>query len=91
MENAVYVELLRRGFKVNSGKFGAMNISFVAERDDKKIFIQVLPTSGVSVRKCTRPLRALPEDAEKLLITLKREKNFGKIRNITLQDFLLTS
>ena len=88
MENAVYVELLRRGFKVSSGKFGAMNISFVAARDDKKIFIQILPTSGVSVRKSTRPLRALPEDAEKILITLKREKNFGNIKNIVLRDFL---
>lgn len=88
MENAVCNELLRRGFSVSSGKFGAMNINFVATRGDKKIFIQVLPP-GVSVRKCTRPLRALPEDAEKLLISLTPVKSFGGIKIITLRDFFL--
>lgn len=89
MENVVCIELLRRGYSVNSGKFGVMNITFVAERGDEKIFIQVLPTSGVSVRRVTRPLRALPTDAKKFVITLKHEKNFGDVQNITLRDFLL--
>ena len=61
----------------------------MAERADKKIFIQVLPTSGISVRRITRPLRALPADFEKILITSKREKTFGDVKNITLQEFLL--
>lgn len=89
MENVVLIELLRRGYEVSTGVFGAMNITFVAERDGKKNFIQVLPTSGVSVRRITRPLRALPDDAEKFVITLKREKTFGDIKNIILRDFLL--
>lgn len=89
-ENAVYVELLRRGFSVSNGKFGVMNINFVAKRGDEKIFIQVLPPdNSISVRKITRPLRALPADAEKILITPNPEKNFGGIKNITLHDFLL--
>ena len=91
IENAVCVELWRRGCSVSSGKFGAMNITFVAERDGEKIFIQVLPTSGLTVRKATRPLRALPDDAKKFLITLKHEKNFGDVTNITLRDFLSNS
>ncbi len=91
MKNAVCMELLRRDYSVSCGKFGTMSISFVAERDGKKTFIQVLPTSGeVSVRRSTRPLRALDEDAEKLLITLKPEKTFGDVRNVTLREFLLT-
>ena len=89
-ENAVYVELLRRGFSVSNGKFGVMNINFVAKRGDEKIFIQVLPPdNSISVRKITRPLRALPADAEKILITPNPEKNFGGIKNVTLHDFLL--
>ena len=90
IENAVYVELLRRGYSISSGQFGTMNITFIAERDGKKIFIQILPTSGISVRRITRPLRALPAEVEKVLITLKREKNFGDVNNITLRDFLLS-
>ena len=92
MENAVCMELLRRGYSVSCGKLGTMNVSFIAERDGKKIFIQVLPASGkVSVRRSTRPLRALNADAEKLLITLKPEKTFGEVKNITLNDFLLST
>ena len=56
----------------------------------EKIFIQVLPPDGtISVRRITRPLRALLSDAEKLLIMLNPEKNFGDVKNITLHDFLL--
>ena len=88
MENAVCIELLRRGYSLSSGKVGSMDVNFVAERDAKKIFIQVLPTSGISVRKATRPLRSLSVDASKFLITFKREKNFGDVPSITLHDFL---
>lgn len=92
MENALCIELLRRGYKVSHGKFGTMNISFVAERDGKKTFIQVLPNDGsITARRATRPLRALPDDLEKILITLKVTKTFGGVKNITLRDFLLNA
>ena len=89
IENVVCNELVRRGFTVNSGRVGTMNFSFAATRGDEKIFIQVLPTGGnVSVRRCTRPLRALPDDAERILITLTPAKSFGTVKAITLRDFL---
>lgn len=90
MENAVCMELVRRGYNVNVGKYGTMNINFVAERDGKKIFIQVLPPDdSVTARRITRPLRALPDDAEKILISLKPVKKFGDVQCLTLQEFLL--
>lgn len=89
IENAVCTELLRRGYSVSSGKFGTMNITFVATRGDEKIFIQVLPpNAGISVRKITRPLRAL-SNAETLLITRESVKSFGGVKNVNLHDFLL--
>ena len=88
MENAVCIELLRWGYDVSCGRFGAMNVSFVAERDGKKTFIQVFDGKN-SIRRSTRPLRAI-DDAEKFLITLEPEKTFGDVRNVTLQEFLLT-
>ena len=92
MENAVCIELLRRGFTISFGKFGAMNINFVAERGNKKIFIQVLPPDdSITARRITRPLRALPDDAEKILISLKPVKISDGIKNITLRDFLLNT
>lgn len=90
MENAVCNELVRRDFEICNGKCGTMNINFVATKGDRKIYIQVLPPdNSVTVRRITRPLRALPDDAEKLLITFKPVKEFGGVKSITLQEFLL--
>ena len=87
IENAVCVELWRRGYFVSSVKSGAMDITFLARRGNEKIFIRVQP-KDFSVRRAGRPLRALPEDAKKFLITLQREKSFGGVPSITLQEFL---
>ena len=89
MENTVCNELLRRGFEVSTDRFGTMHINFRATKDDKKIFIQVLPPDGsISARKITRPLRALPDDCEKILISKERIKNPGGVQCITLKEFL---
>ena len=89
MENAVCNELLRRGFELSTGRFGTMHINFVATKGDRKIFIQVLPSDGsITVRRITRPLRALPADCEKILISTKRVKTLGDVQCVTLKEFL---
>ena len=89
MENAVCNELLRRGFEVNVGKCGAMNINFTMTKGEEKIFIQVLPPdNSITVRKITRPFRALTA-GEKILISKKPVKTSDDVKNLTLRDFLL--
>ena len=88
IENAVCIELLRRGYSVSNGKFGSMNVTFVAERGAEKIFVQVPATSGISIRRNVRPLRELTDDGKKILIPSKREKKFDGVTNIILRDFL---
>ena len=40
VENVVYFELLRRGYKVSVGKYGNTEIDFVAERNGELEYIQ---------------------------------------------------
>lgn len=88
IENAVCIELLRRGYNVSFGRFGKMSVNFVAERGDKKIFVQVLPMDGsITPRRITRPLRAI-DGGDKLLISMNREKISDGVQNLTVQEFL---
>ena len=41
LENIVYMEMLRRGYRVTVGKVGDKEIDFVGERKNEKIYVQV--------------------------------------------------
>ena len=92
LENIVCSELLRRGYRVSVGRLGEFEIDFVAERDGKKVYIQVayvLP-SKATVEREIRPLLAVKDNYPKLLLTLDREigEDYEGIERLYLPDWL---
>ena len=93
LENVVYLELLRRGYKVYVGKVDEYEIDFVAENRDGIEYYQV----ALSVRDkkvLERELRSLEKTGDyypKFLLTLDvdLEADYNGIRKINVVDWLL--
>ncbi|WP_147634224.1 ATP-binding protein [Treponema pectinovorum] len=75
LENIVYIELLRRGYKVFIGKIRDAEIDFVVEKGGERIYIQVaylITTEEIKEREI-RPLKsllALGDNFPKLILTM---------------------
>ena len=93
LENIVYLELLRRGYKVNIGKTGDYEVDFVAENSNKIVYYQVtksLDNEDVKFREL-RSLESIPDNYEKIILTLDKtiNKDYNGIKIINLLDWLL--
>ena len=93
LENVVYLELLRRGYKVTVGKIGNLEVDFVAEKLDEKIYYQVSATimdENTRAREL-RSLEAVSDNYPKYILTMDRHlyDDFGGIRIKNIIDFLL--
>lgn len=93
LENVVYLELLRRGYEVGVGKVGNLEVDFVAQKPERKVYYQV---SATVLDDSTRerellPLQKIPDQYEKVLLTMDRNyiQDFNGIRNRNIIDFLL--
>jgi len=72
LENVVYLELLRRGFQVFVGQYGAQEIDFIATRAGERIYVQVVATvrDPAVLNRELAPLRSLADSYPKLILTL---------------------
>ena len=72
LENIVYLELLRRDYRVCIGKVGEAEVDFVAEKPDDKVYIQVTESmlSQETRERELRPLRMIPDNYEKIVLSL---------------------
>jgi len=93
LENAVYLELLHRGYAVNIGKVQDYEIDFIAQRGSERIYIQVclsLASSQVIDREY-RSLEMLNDHFPKLV--LSRDSGFETNRKgigwMNVERFLL--
>jgi predicted AAA+ superfamily ATPase len=94
LENIVMLELLRRGYKVYTGKSGENEIDFVAENKEGKIYIQVayLLTEQTTLNREFNPLLELKDHYPKYVLTTDRlsTDNIEGVRHMHIADWLLT-
>ncbi len=93
LENLVYLELLRRGYDVSVGKIDNLEIDFVAQNYDEKIYYQVSASilDENTKKRELNPFDHIPDHYEKVILTMDRTpiKDFNGIKNINIIDFLL--
>ena len=98
LENVVYLELLRRGYKVYIGKYDDLEVDFVAKKPEDTIYYQVaLTTRGESERdnkildRELTPLKKISDNYPKYILTLDDDldADFDGIKKINVIDWLL--
>ena len=93
LENIVFIELLRREYKVCIGKIGEYEIDFVAEKNGVREYFQVsyLLSSEETMEREYRPLELLNDNYPKYILTLDDlpESNTNGIIRMNLRKWLL--
>ena len=95
LENIVYLELLRRGYDVSIGKIDNLEIDFIAQKSDEKLYIQV--TDDMSISSVTQrelaPLKKVKDNYPKIVLALNLglETNYDGIKILNVIDWLVAS
>ncbi len=93
LEDVVYFELLRRGYRVFVGSFRDQEIDFTAIRGDELRYYQVSKTvmADETYEREMRPLKSVSDNYEKTVLTLDRFGlgNDEGIKVVNLIDWLL--
>lgn len=92
LENIVCLELLRRNYKVYVGKKGDLEIDFIAEKQGKKIYIQVayLLANEETIKREFSVYNAVKDSYPKYVVSMD-ELDFSQngIIHKNIKDFLL--
>ena len=93
LENLVYFELLRRGYKVTTGKAGNAEVDFVAQKQGAYQYFQVTAdmTAQETFDREIRPLEKIRDNYEKVILTMDRltPGNYNGIQVWYLVDWLM--
>ena len=93
LENLVYFELLRRGYKVTIGKVGNTEVDFVAQKQGAYQYFQVTAdmTAQETFEREIRPLENIRDNYEKMILTMDRltPGNYNGIQVRYLLDWLI--
>ncbi len=94
IENIVFLELIRRDYRVYIGKVGETEVDFVAEKPNEKLYIQVTESmlSQETRERELRPLRMIGDNYEKIVLSMDRNyiNSYDGIKSLNLLDWLLS-
>ena len=92
LENIVYMELLRRGYKVTVGSINGKEIDFVAENRNEKMYVQVTYVMGYedTITGEFEPLTAIRDNYPKFVISMLDEIDMSRdgIQHVNIREFL---
>jgi hypothetical protein len=92
LENIVYLQLLRQGYRVYVGEFADQEIDFIAEKGGDKLYIQVayLLANDDTINREFSALENIQDNYPKYVLSMdkiKMERN--GIKHLNIIDFLL--
>jgi len=94
LENVVYFELIRRGYKVNIGKVADKEVDFVAKGENGIEYYQVSASvlDENTLKRELAPLQKISDSYPKVLLTLDEimaESNYEGIQQLNVLNWLL--
>ena len=92
LKNIVYIELLRRGYKVTVGKIADKEIDFVCEKQGKKLYLQVayLLANEETIHREFDIYYSIRDNYPKYVISLDEyDMSQNGIKHRNIRDFLL--
>lgn len=94
LENIVYLELIRRGYKVNIGKLAEKEVDFVASKSGDAAYYQVSASvlDANTLKRELEPLEKIQDNYPKILLTLDTfgsGYNYGGIHHLNVLKWLL--
>lgn len=94
LENIVYLELLRRGYKVYIGKVDNGEIDFVVQKGSETIYVQVAESiqDKKTFEREMKPLKDVKDFNQRVVISTDYDVNesYDGIKHINIFDFLLS-
>lgn len=93
LENIVYIELCRRGYRIFVGKADAMEVDFIAMKNTERIYVQVtyLLASEETMEREFGVLEKIPDNYPKYVVSMDEiDRGRNGIKHLNIRNFLLS-
>lgn len=95
LENLVHHELLVRGYHVEIGRVGTLEVDFVATRPSEKLYVQVcyLLAAESTVEREFKPLLKIPDAYPKLVLSMDTAwgSDYNGVRRLNVEEWLMSA